>query len=42
MALTVAEAQDEDVLDHLFAQVVIDAEDLLFLPVGLKSSLQLS
>jgi len=38
----VAEAEDEDVLDHLLTQVVVDTEDLLFLPVWLKSGLQLS
>lgn len=32
----VAEAHDEDVLDHLLAQVVIYTENLLFLPIGFK------
>lgn len=38
----VAKAHDEDVLDHLLTQVVVDTEDLLFLPVGLKGLLELT
>jgi len=38
----VTEAKNEDVLDHLLTQVVVDTEDLLFLPIWLKSALQLS
>jgi len=38
----VSKSEDQDVLDHLLAQVVIDTENFLFLPVGLKSVLQLS
>lgn len=37
----VTEPQDEDVLNHLLAQVVVNTEDLLFFPVGLQSPLQL-
>lgn len=36
----IAEAQDKNVLHHLLAQIVIDAEDLLLPPVGLKRLLQ--
>ena len=36
----VAKAHDEDVLDHLLTQVVVDTEDLLFLPVGLEGFLE--
>ena len=36
----VAKAHDEDVLDHLLTQVVVDTEDLLFLPVRLESFLE--
>ena len=35
----VAESEDEQVLHHLLAQVVINTEDLLFLPVWCKSAL---
>jgi hypothetical protein len=38
----VAESQDENVLDHLLTQVVIDTEDLLLLPVGLQSLLEVA
>jgi hypothetical protein len=38
----VAEPQNENVLDHLLAQVVIDTEDLLFLPVGVQSLLEVA
>lgn len=36
----IAEPQDQDVLDHLLAEVVVDAEDLLLLPVGVQSLLE--
>lgn len=36
----VAKAHDEDVLDHLLTQVVVDTEDLLFLPVRLEGFLE--
>lgn len=32
----IAETHDEDVLDHLLTQVVVDTENLLFLPVGFE------
>jgi hypothetical protein len=35
----VAETKDKNVLDHFLAQVVVDAENLLLLPVGLQSLL---
>lgn len=38
----VSESQDEDVLHHLLAEIVIDTEELLFLPIGLERSLELS
>lgn len=38
----VAEPQNENVLDHLLAQVVIDTENLLFLPVGFQSLLEVA
>jgi len=38
----VAKAHDENVLDHLLTQVVVDTEDLLFLPVGLKGLLEVA
>jgi len=38
----VAESQYENVLDHLLAQVVINTEDLLLLPVRTKGALKLS
>lgn len=38
----VSKAHDEDVLDHLLAQVVVDTEDLLFLPVGLEGLLEVA
>ncbi len=37
----VAESQDENVLDHLLAEIVIDTEELIFLPVGFKRLLEL-
>jgi hypothetical protein len=38
----ISEAEDEDVLDHLFSEVVVDTEDLLLFPVRLKRLLQFS
>lgn len=38
----IAETQNENVLDHLLTQVVINAEDLLFLPVGVQGLLQVA
>lgn len=38
----VAESQNEDVLDHLLAQIVVDSEDLVLGPVGCQRLLQLS
>ena len=38
----VAESQNKDVLDHLLTKVVIDTEDLLLLPVGLQSLLEVA
>lgn len=38
----IAETQNENVLDHLLTQVVINAEDLLFLPVGFQGLLQVA
>ena len=38
----VTKAHDEDVLDHLLAQVVVDTEDLLLLPVGLEGFLKIA
>jgi hypothetical protein len=38
----VAKAHDQDVLDHLLAQVVVDTEDLFLLPVGLQGLLELT
>lgn len=38
----VAEAHDKDVLDHLLTQVVVNAEDLLFLPIGLERLLEIT
>lgn len=38
----VAEAHDENVLDHLFTEVVVNTVELLLLPVGLKRLLQLA
>jgi hypothetical protein len=38
----VAKAHDEDALDHLLTQVVVDTEDLLFPPVGLKGLLEVA
>lgn len=36
----IAKAQNEDVLDHLLAQVMVNTEDLLFLPVGFEGRLK--
>jgi hypothetical protein len=38
----VAEAHNQDVLDHLLAKVMIDTEDLLLLPVRLESLLEVA
>jgi hypothetical protein len=38
----VAESEDEDVLDHLLAEVVVDTEDLLLLPVGAEGAVKLT
>jgi hypothetical protein len=38
----VAEAHDKDVLDHLLTQIVVNTEDLLFLPVGVKGFLEVT
>lgn len=38
----VSEAHDKDVLDHLLTQVVVDTEDLLFLPVRLQGLLEIA
>jgi hypothetical protein len=38
----VAKSEDQDVLDHLFTEVVVNTEDLLLLPVGLQGVLELS
>jgi hypothetical protein len=38
----VTESQNQYVFHHLFAQIMIDTENLLFLPVWLKGPLQLS
>jgi hypothetical protein len=38
----VTESEDEDVFDHLLAQVVIDTVKLVFGPVGGKRALKLS
>lgn len=36
----VAKAKDKQVLDHLLPEIMVNAEDLLLFPVGLKGSLQ--
>jgi hypothetical protein len=38
----VAEAHYKDVLDHLLTQVVVNTEDLIFFPVGLKGLLEIA
>jgi hypothetical protein len=38
----VAEAHDEDVFDHFLAQIVVNTEDLLFLPVGVERFLKIA
>jgi hypothetical protein len=38
----VAKAHNQNVLNHLLAKVVIDTEDLLLLPVGLESLLEVA
>lgn len=38
----VSESQDQQILDHLFAQIVINAENLIFGPIRGQSFLKLS
>lgn len=38
----VTESENEDVLDHLLAEIVVDTEDLLLLPVRSQSLLQIA
>lgn len=38
----VAEPQDQNVLNHLLTEVVINTENLLFLPVGIQGLLQVA
>jgi hypothetical protein len=38
----VAESQNQDVLNHLLTEVVVDAENLLLLPIGLQSLLEVA
>ena len=38
----VSKSQNQDVLDHFLAQVVVNPEDLVLGPVGRKCSLELS
>jgi hypothetical protein len=38
----VSKTKDENVLDHFLAKVVIDAEELFLLPVGLQRLLELT
>jgi hypothetical protein len=38
----VAESQDQDVLNHLLTEVVVNTEDLLLLPVGIQSLLEVA
>lgn len=38
----VSKSEDKNVLHHLLTQVVIDTEDLLFLPVGLEGLLEVA
>jgi len=38
----VTESENENVLDHLLAEIVVDTEDFLFLPVRCKSVLEFS
>jgi hypothetical protein len=38
----VAESQDQNVLNHLFAEVVIDTENLFLLPVGFQGPLEVA
>lgn len=35
----VTESEDENILDHLLSEVMIDSEQLIFLPVGLQGLL---
>lgn len=38
----VAEAEDEEVLDHFFTKVVVDAEDFGFFPIGFQGFFELA
>jgi len=38
----VTESENENILDHLFAEIVVDTEDFLFTPVWCKSVLEFS
>lgn len=38
----VAKPQDQDVLDHLLTEVMVDAENLLLLPVGVQCLLEVT
>jgi hypothetical protein len=38
----IAESQNQNVLDHLLTEVVINTEDLLLLPVGVQSLLEIA
>lgn len=38
----VAEPQDQNVLNHLLTEIVINTENLLFLPVGIQRLLQVA
>lgn len=38
----VTESENEEVLHHLLSEVVVNTEDLFFLPVGFKGSLKLA
>lgn len=42
MCTYVSESQDQNVLNHLLTEVVVDTEDLLLLPVGVQSLLQVA
>jgi hypothetical protein len=35
----ITKSENQDVFDHLFAQVMVDAKDLLFIPVRLQGLL---
>lgn len=38
----VTEPQDQNVLNHLLAEIVVNTEDLIFLPVGFQRLLQVA